>query len=108
MEESKTGVFKHHDAFKTRLIDEYTESELDRWYELYSQVKNASFELNSFAQPKKLFVEMLQNPDFEVMEFTLTTEEEADKAIVALQALPETPWRSALEALAHMSVQRNF
>ncbi|MBS0898172.1 octaprenyl diphosphate synthase [Pantoea dispersa] len=35
-------------------------------------------------------------------------EEEADKAIAALQALPETPWRSALEALAHMSVQRDF
>jgi octaprenyl-diphosphate synthase len=34
-------------------------------------------------------------------------EEEADKAIAALQALPETPWRSALEALAHMAVQRD-
>ncbi|AUX92108.1 octaprenyl diphosphate synthase [Mixta gaviniae] len=34
-------------------------------------------------------------------------EEEADKAIAALQALPESPWRSALEALAHMSVQRD-
>ncbi|WP_437608579.1 octaprenyl diphosphate synthase [Erwinia sp. V71] len=35
-------------------------------------------------------------------------EQEADKAIAALQALPESPWRSALEALAHMSVQREF
>jgi len=35
-------------------------------------------------------------------------EQEADKAIVALQVLPESPWRSALEALAHMSVQREF
>ncbi|WNN44811.1 MULTISPECIES: octaprenyl diphosphate synthase [Winslowiella] len=35
-------------------------------------------------------------------------EQEADKAISALQALPESPWRSALEALAHMSVQREF
>lgn len=34
-------------------------------------------------------------------------EQEADKAIAALQALPETPWRSALEALAHMAVQRD-
>ncbi|MDR7343560.1 octaprenyl-diphosphate synthase [Pantoea alhagi] len=34
-------------------------------------------------------------------------EEEADKAIAALQALPESPWRSALEALAHMAVQRD-
>ena len=34
-------------------------------------------------------------------------EKEADKAIAALQALPESPWRSALEALAHMAVQRN-
>jgi len=35
-------------------------------------------------------------------------EQEADKAITALKALPESPWRSALEALAHMSVQREF
>ncbi|MCX8958544.1 octaprenyl diphosphate synthase [Erwinia psidii] len=35
-------------------------------------------------------------------------EQEADKAIAALRALPESPWRSALEALAHMSVQREF
>lgn len=34
-------------------------------------------------------------------------EQEADKAIAALQSLPETPWRSALEALAHMAVQRD-
>ncbi|KGT94497.1 octaprenyl diphosphate synthase [Erwinia typographi] len=35
-------------------------------------------------------------------------EHEADKAIIALKTLPESPWRSALEALAHMSVQREF
>jgi len=35
-------------------------------------------------------------------------EQEADKAIAALKVLPESPWRSALEALAHMSVQREF
>ncbi|MBA2816020.1 octaprenyl diphosphate synthase [Candidatus Pantoea persica] len=35
-------------------------------------------------------------------------EQEADKAIEALAALPESPWRSALESLAHMSVQRDF
>ncbi|MFD1804436.1 octaprenyl diphosphate synthase [Mixta tenebrionis] len=34
-------------------------------------------------------------------------EQEADKAIAALQTLPESPWRSALEALAHMAVQRD-
>ncbi len=35
-------------------------------------------------------------------------EQEADKAIAALNALPESSWRSALESLAHMSVQRDF
>ncbi|OSN10779.1 octaprenyl diphosphate synthase [Lonsdalea iberica] len=35
-------------------------------------------------------------------------EEEADKAICALQCLPETPYRLALEGLAHMAVQREF
>lgn len=35
-------------------------------------------------------------------------EEEADKAIAALTVLPASPWRNALESLAHMSVQREF
>ncbi|ANI30737.1 octaprenyl diphosphate synthase [Yersinia entomophaga] len=35
-------------------------------------------------------------------------EEEADKAIAALQILPETPHRLALEGLAHIAVQRDF
>ncbi|ARZ02473.1 octaprenyl diphosphate synthase [Yersinia ruckeri] len=35
-------------------------------------------------------------------------EEEADKAIAALQILPDTPYRQALEGLAHIAVQRQF
>ncbi|WP_409310241.1 octaprenyl diphosphate synthase [Pectobacterium sp. B1J-3] len=35
-------------------------------------------------------------------------EEEADKAISALRHLPETPFRTALEGLAHLAVQRDF
>jgi octaprenyl-diphosphate synthase len=35
-------------------------------------------------------------------------EEEADKAIAALQALPESPYRLALEGLAHIAVKRDF
>lgn len=34
-------------------------------------------------------------------------EEEADKAISALQILPDTPWREALIGLAHIAVQRD-
>ena len=34
-------------------------------------------------------------------------EEEADKAIAALQILPDTPWREALIGLAHIAVQRD-
>ncbi|NVK64435.1 MAG: aminotransferase class I/II-fold pyridoxal phosphate-dependent enzyme [Flavobacteriales bacterium] len=77
----KTGIFKHHDAFKTRIVTEYDKSELDRWYELYSQVKNASFEVNSFAQPIKLFTEMLNDPSFEVIEYTLKTDDGSDKVV---------------------------
>src|SRR5471032_567426 len=35
-------------------------------------------------------------------------EEEADKAIQALQVLPESVYRSALEGLAHIAVRRDF
>lgn len=35
-------------------------------------------------------------------------EEEADKAIRALHVLPESPYRTALEGLAHIAVRRDF
>lgn len=35
-------------------------------------------------------------------------EEEADKAIAALQILPPSPWREALTGLAHIAVQRDY
>ncbi|MEZ4875744.1 MAG: aminotransferase class I/II-fold pyridoxal phosphate-dependent enzyme [Flavobacteriaceae bacterium] len=65
------GIFKHLDKFSTRIINEFSETELNHWYGLYSQVKNASLELNSFALPKSLFVEMLQDSNFEVTELAL-------------------------------------
>ena len=34
-------------------------------------------------------------------------EEEADKAIAALQVLPDSLWREALIGLAHIAVQRD-
>jgi octaprenyl-diphosphate synthase len=34
-------------------------------------------------------------------------EEEADKAIEALQVIPDSPWRDALIGLAHIAVQRD-
>jgi len=34
-------------------------------------------------------------------------EEEADKAIEALQVIPDSPWREALIGLAHIAVQRD-
>lgn len=38
----------------------------------------------------------------------LRAEQEADKAIAALQVLPATPYRTALEGLAHLAVKRDF
>ena len=34
-------------------------------------------------------------------------EEEADKAIAAIQVIPDSPWRDALIGLAHIAVQRD-
>lgn len=37
----------------------------------------------------------------------MRAEQEADKAIAALHSIPESPWREALVALAHIAVQRD-
>jgi hypothetical protein len=50
-----------------------TEQDIDEWYGLYKNVKNNSLELNTFALPKKLFINIAKDPSWEVLTLKLNT-----------------------------------
>lgn len=102
----KNGIFKHHDAFETRIVKSYTDAELDHWYELYEQVKDRSLELNSFAQPKKLFKKMLNHPSFEAMEYILTLADGRKKVVgITFSHIQELRFNGIILGLDYQYVQ---
>jgi len=48
------------------------EEKIDHWYSLYENVKNNSLELNTFTLPKKLFVNIANDPSWETLSLKLT------------------------------------
>jgi 7-keto-8-aminopelargonate synthetase-like enzyme len=51
-----------------------TEEEVRHWYNLYLNVKNKSHGLNTFTLPYKMFENIAQNPNWEVLALTLKPE----------------------------------
>jgi 7-keto-8-aminopelargonate synthetase-like enzyme/predicted N-acyltransferase len=68
---------------KSTYMDDMTEvvpskdiesSEVDYWYKLYKNVKEGSFNLNTFDIPIKLFKNLLQHPNWDIFELKLRSD----------------------------------
>jgi len=65
-------VLRHFNRFKQEVIeDKISEKELDHWYRLYKNVKEKSFELNTFSLPRKLFSGICEDRRWEVLRLTI-------------------------------------
>lgn len=64
-------VRRYEHEFETEVITSDSPSMIDQWYQLYENVKEHSLELNTFALPKKLFAQLLENPNWEVLTLKL-------------------------------------
>jgi len=67
----KDNVLKYKHLFNIEIIKDATETQIDKWYELYRNVKGRSFELNTFELPRKFFVEMVKNKNCEIMQLSV-------------------------------------
>jgi 7-keto-8-aminopelargonate synthetase-like enzyme/arginyl-tRNA--protein-N-Asp/Glu arginylyltransferase len=67
---------RHH--FNISWASEPSDEEIKEWYSLYMNVKNKSYQLNTYALPFKLFQSISRNPNWEVM--LLNLNREADDA----------------------------
>lgn len=70
----RQDILKHEDKFIFTEEKNATEKEIKHWYELYLNVKNRSFELNTFALPYKLFSEMARNQQWQITTLRLKPE----------------------------------
>ena len=66
-------VLRNTHNFKVEVITTSDwQEEIDHWYELYLNVKNKSFELNTFPLPLKLFSQLAKDENWEMLLLTLT------------------------------------
>ncbi len=70
----RQDVLHHEDKYELSVCKNPTPEEIHYWYELYLNVKNKSLELNTFTLPYKMFENMAQNPNWEVLTLTLKPE----------------------------------
>lgn len=81
----REDVRKHENKFDISIIQGTASSdEIDYWYQLYRNVQQHSFELNTFQLPKKVFSTLLKNKNWEVLTLSLKqpyNPEESDKPV---------------------------
>ena len=70
----RQDVLHHEDKFELTVCKNPSSEEIKHWYQLYLNVKNKSLELNTFTLPYKMFENMAQNPNWEVLTLTLKPE----------------------------------
>lgn len=70
----KQNVLKHKEKFDVEIKSNCTEEELEKYYELYLNVKNNNLALNTYKLPYELFRNFAKSEDWELMTLTLKPE----------------------------------
>lgn len=70
----KREVMRLEENYLVNIITTPTDLQLERYYELYTNVHEKSFELNSFKLPKRLFKNMFNHDKWEVIELRLISD----------------------------------
>ncbi len=78
------NILKKESFYETNVVKNATQSKIEHWYELYLQVKKNSLALNTFTMPFKLFKNLANARNWEVLELSLKNDERLNKKPVAV------------------------
>lgn len=70
----KRDVLKYEEFYDVTIVEDATKEQINYWYKLYKNVKDKSFELNTFDLSKDFFVGALKDPNWDVILLTLKEE----------------------------------
>jgi 7-keto-8-aminopelargonate synthetase-like enzyme len=73
----RRDVFRHEDKYEVEVVNNASPAEIEHWYSLYRNVKGKSLLLNTFELPRKVFENMANNKNWEII--TLKLKPEFDK-----------------------------
>jgi 7-keto-8-aminopelargonate synthetase-like enzyme len=64
----KTNALKYESLYEVNIAKNATQEQINQWYKLYLNVKATNLGLNDFTLPNKLFQEIANEPNWEVIE----------------------------------------
>jgi len=70
----RKDVRRYQDHYTVSIERAPDENDVDLWYSLYQNVKEHSFDLNTFTLPRKLFTNLANDPSWETLVLKLTTD----------------------------------
>lgn len=89
----RNEVFKNMHYYDVQIVNKLTAAEVDKFYDMYRQVKDRNFAINYFDYVKKSFENMNKYPNWEFLVLRIRKEFEASNPIVAICALYKSPYR---------------
>ncbi len=73
----KKKILKKSEFFDVKILQDYDSKksgDFEKWYDLYSNVKNKSFNINTYAIPEKFMQKVAEHPNWEVIELRVKPE----------------------------------
>ncbi len=77
-------ILKKEQFYRTELVKNATEEQIEHWYDLYLQVKKNSLALNTYTMPYKLFQNLATSPNWEIIELHLNIDGKKDNKAVSV------------------------
>jgi 7-keto-8-aminopelargonate synthetase-like enzyme len=78
----RNTILKKENQFEVSLVKNPSIQQIEKWYELYNQVKGKSLVLNTYTLPFKLFKNIALAPNWEVIELRLKHTPEKVAAVI--------------------------
>jgi len=73
-------VLRHASKYNVEIVKDYTTEDLEKWYNLYLNVKEKSLALNTFRLPIKVFKNIADHKNWEILTLTLKPEHDIRKS----------------------------
>ena len=78
----RSEIFRYSDQFTTSIITRPSKEQCAHWFELYKEVKQGSYKLNTFDLPERLFEEIATSQNWEALSLQLPVNGEMKEVAV--------------------------
>lgn len=80
----RQNVLEYEDSFEIEIIENANDEQVEKWYELYDNVRRKNLLINNFKLPTKLFRLMASSPYWECIQFSIFDKDEGKQIPIGI------------------------